>query len=94
MPVDPENIVDALLENEFGWSYLGIVGHHGGVRGEKVKDSTHKIIGMIHGKRWRVDLTGKNLEVFWWEEPTEEEKWAVEDWLKKRKIGPVTHGWL
>lgn len=53
---------------------------------------THVGLGLAikpHSKRWRY-RDGVDF-VFWWEEPTKDEKWLVEQFLQKRGIMVMVH---
>lgn len=50
---------------------------------------THAGLGIYTGTRWRYP-EGSNT-VFWWEQPTKEEQWAVEGVLAKRGYRVLHH---
>lgn len=52
--------------------------------------ATHETLGMMVGARWRFTLGG-NM-VFWWEEPTDAQKCAVQRFLENRNVTlPLLH---
>ena len=70
--------------------WLGVIDHQGSIHVVKLGDSVHKATTHndyfpkrgIQGQRfrWRDDSNA----IFWWEEPTEEEKMKVTDWMYKK----------
>lgn len=73
-----------------GW--FGVIDHHGAVKahpwnlGDDYTKINHTaIFGFGAGIRWRVNSAG----LFWYQEPTDDEKFAVESFLEKKGMGGI-----
>lgn len=89
--------IDRLFPLVEGWIVLGTVDDDGVVKMETVdtrgdwqgETPTHAGLKIHTGTRWRYP-EGSNT-VFWWEQPTKEEQWAVEGVLAKRGYRVLHH---